>query len=185
MKMSEINKEFAPTQPGNYFRIEGLGTVVVRLVSELYPVKKAPSKNRTTGKTYEARTVFLCRVIDRRDDKIKLWEMPTVVKNQLLALAADDEFGFEEMPNYDIKVTKTMENGFTKYAVLPGMPKPLTEVEAAGVATESSVEEIQGKTQAREKEKFNQWAAEVSHQQEGQGPESHQEGEVNPEDLPF
>jgi len=41
---------------------------------------------------------FVCWIIDRRDNQIKLYFMPTTVLNAVGGLQMSDDFGFEDVP---------------------------------------------------------------------------------------
>lgn len=157
--MSEIGQKYAPQQQSGFFSLPNLGVQYqVRIVSELYAIQKAPSKNKQTGQIYPSRTVFLCRIIDRADKEVKLWEMPTTVKNQMLTYSQDADYAYDDMPGYDIKITKSKENNFTKYTVIAGRPLPLTPVEEEEIRTEKAIEEVGSIIQNKETEKMNAFA---------------------------
>jgi len=69
-------------------------------------------------------------VIDRADGKVKLFKMPYTVFKALGALQSDADYGFDLLPEYDLKINRIGTGKESEYTVLP-TPKitPLTEAE--------------------------------------------------------
>ena len=69
---------------------------------------------------------FMCYVLDRSDNKIKIGELPWSVLQYLSKYEKDDELGFDCYPMpYDVKITVDKENKDPKqiYSVLPGQAR--------------------------------------------------------------
>jgi len=75
---------------------------------------------------------FMCYVLDRSDNKIKIGELPWSVLQYLSKYEKDDELGFDCYPMpYDVKITVDKENKDPKqiYSVLPGQARTELTVE--------------------------------------------------------
>ena len=73
---------------------------------------------------------YLCWIIDRADNQIKLYEFGHSILKQLLALAKDGEYGFEVLPPYDVTITKKGVDLNTEYTVIAARNNtPITEEE--------------------------------------------------------
>ena len=68
----------------------------------------------------------LCYIYDYSDSIIKLAELAWSIFKQVGELAASSEYGYTDLPPYDIIVNKTGEGMETRYSVTPGRnDKPL------------------------------------------------------------
>jgi len=73
---------------------------------------------------------FLAYAIDRKDGAIKMLEVGASVIKQLKELAVSEDYGFEDMPAYDITIKKTGSGMDTEYTVIPARENTeLTEEE--------------------------------------------------------
>ena len=148
-------REIASTytfQSSGWFSMKQPGDYIVRIVSEFFPYLKAPFEH---GK--DPAQVFLCRVIDRADGKIKLYEMNNAVMKCVLVLASDDEAGFETIPPYDIKIVKMSTGPLPKnvrYSVLNRLVKPLTTEEENEVLALDPISVVGEKFKKREADKM-------------------------------
>lgn len=91
-----------------------------------------------TGEEKKASVKFVCYVLDRRDGKIKLAELPFAVIKVVTDLQEDPDYAFEDFPcPYDLKITFNKETKAPndKYKTLPA-PKiePITAEEASALA---------------------------------------------------
>jgi len=76
------------------------------------------------------RVRYLGWVIDRKDSKIKLLRIGHSIFKQIGVLAKDEEYGFEDLPEYDMTIKKTGTGLDTEYSVVPARNNsPLTETE--------------------------------------------------------
>ena len=145
--MSDISKQFA-ARPG-FFSLKNNETKTVRIVSELYPLQKAPGK-------FASRIVFVARILDRSENNAtKLWEIGSSIKNQLLELIQNPSTAYEDMPPYDIEVNRTLEGEIVKYTILPLEPTPLTESEKECLSKEKDIVGVVEKLQENERIKLN------------------------------
>ena len=68
-------------------------------------------------------------IIDRATGKMLIYECGVMVMKQLQSLANDADYGFDTIPEYDLKLTKEGELMATKYSVMPSPILPLTDYE--------------------------------------------------------
>lgn len=66
----------------------------------------------------KVRVQYLGFVIDRKDGKIKLLRIGHIIFKQIGELAENEEYAFEELPDYDITIRKTGQGLETKYSVV-------------------------------------------------------------------
>lgn len=131
-------------------------------------------------------------VIDRKDGKVKLAELPLSIGYAIQDLMNSEDYSFDEFPApYDITVTYDPDNKDPKaiYRSLPS-PKliPLTEEENASfneamskMSPEAYIEKRKEKAMpSAEATDDNLQALREQHQAEKK-----QEGEINPSDIPF
>ena len=86
---------------------------------------------------------WLCWAIDRADNKIKQWEMGYTIIQQIQKLAQSEEYGFDDLPPYDITVIKQGEGLETEYSVIAARKDtPLTEVEQDEIENLPAIPEI-------------------------------------------
>lgn len=152
MKLHEIT---AP--PGKYFKLED-GDNTIRVVSdpeisyEHYDEEKKKSiscigkekqcyycLNGTSNEKGEGSKKVIVRynfyIIDRRDGKIKETSLPWGVVKKYQSLAATKDFGFTELPDYDMTIQKSGKGILTKYELIPARAStPLTDVEKEELA---------------------------------------------------
>jgi len=73
---------------------------------------------------------YLCWIIDRADNQIKLYEFGHSILKQLVGLAKNEEYEFEVLPPYDITITKKGVDLNTEYTVVAARNNtPITEEE--------------------------------------------------------
>lgn len=86
---------------------------------------------------------FFVNVIDRKDGEVKPWAYPITIQNQLANYSQKEGYEFEEIPPYDISITKTGEKLGTRYLVVPDRNnKELTEEEKEMVKNAKPISEI-------------------------------------------
>ena len=78
-------------------------------------------------------------VIDRADGKVKIMEAGAMIMSQIQSLAKDEDYGFDTLPNYDIKIGKTGTGLETQYDVRNSPASELTDAERAIVMGLESV----------------------------------------------
>jgi len=89
----------------------------------------AKAFNATAPKESQAKKKYAMYVLDRASDEVLVAEFGMSIMKAIKTLALDSEYGFDSLPNYDIKVTRSGEGLDTEYAVLPTPVKELTEDE--------------------------------------------------------
>ena len=137
-------KDIEVSEASSYLKLV-TGENRLRIVSEAIPrwvawkdsksmnflTKEAADKhnNSCTDEKQKAKPKYAMWVINRASDEILCADFGVLIMKALKNLANDSEYGFEGLPSYDIKITKTGEGMDTEYAVLPLPAKPLTEEE--------------------------------------------------------
>ncbi len=88
---------------------------------------------------------WLAWIIDRKDGKLKLYNMPFTVSKSIVSLKTNAEYAFEDFP-MPFDITLNVKGAGTKeveYTVLPGRKEfSLTDEEKAALEKESPVEDI-------------------------------------------
>ncbi len=71
---------------------------------------------------YEGSAKFLMYVLDRKDNKIKLWKAPYTVGTSIAGYETDEEYRFDSYPMpYDVKLNaKNAGTKEVKYTLVPG-----------------------------------------------------------------
>lgn len=73
---------------------------------------------------------FLGWVIDRKDGEVKLLKIGWTIAEKLRNLKESEDYGFEDLPDYDIDIIRTGEGLDTEYDVIPARKSTeLTEEE--------------------------------------------------------
>jgi hypothetical protein len=76
------------------------------------------------------RAQFLGWVIDRKDEQLKILRIGYKIVQQIGELAKTSDYGFDEMPDYDLIIRKSGQGLDTSYVVLPAKTaSKLTEEE--------------------------------------------------------
>lgn len=105
---------------------------------------------------FEGSPKYLARILDRADNKVKLYKIPFTIFETISGFEQDDELTFSSFPMpYDVKVNAvgagTKE---VKYTVMPSMKQvPVDEAILADIAKQSSIKEVIGKMQEKNIEK--------------------------------
>ena len=137
---------------GDYFKLEQ-GENKIRLLSPAEPSithflgigqKAAPCVTGCIHCKSSKKTVkMMLYVLDRKDDKIKLAELPWSVFKIIGELAESSEYGFQDLPPYDLVITRTGEGMKTCYQVMPGRnQEPVSITLQNELATKKPVKEI-------------------------------------------
>lgn len=120
---------------GNKFKFKD-GDNKFRLVSEAVP-HKSVYKGRETLK-------FVCYIIDRKDNKLKLAFLPYTIIKAIGELAINEEYAFDVLPPYDINVKA--ENAGTKevnYSIIPARTNSeLTENEQEMLKKQKDIRKV-------------------------------------------
>lgn len=136
LSMNLASKSSGNYEKTEYFRIKSDGQVRVRVITEpeKFYTKFNPGGKPERDWNYfdKSSGKFLVHIIDRLDGKVKLYEMPKTIAEQIIALAKDEDFTFNSFPMpYDVKINVT--NAGTKEVVYQVMAsvkhEPLTELE--------------------------------------------------------
>lgn len=92
-----------------------------------------------------------CYVLDRADDsKVKIATFGKSIMKQIQELAMSAEYGYDELPPYDMTVTRTGTGMETRYAVLAARKDtPLTQEEQEEVAEAKNLEQHFKEQEAR------------------------------------
>jgi len=59
-------------------------------------------------------------ILDRKDGQVKLAEFPWSIFKSLGEMASSSEYGFKDLPPYDVVISKTGEGMETRYTLLAG-----------------------------------------------------------------
>lgn len=121
-----------------YLKLEE-GTSRIRIVSEPIEIWTIFNRAEKTAKKYldeellqndvnakDARKRFAMWVIDRKDGEMRMAEVGQTIANALQVLANDPDYGFDTIPPYDIKITKSGSGLDTEYTVMQSPASPLT-----------------------------------------------------------
>lgn len=136
----------------------------IRLISLLYPMGQhyVPAEKKShicigkdNGCKYceagiKMNLKHLCYVIDRDNGDIKKFQMPYTVVKALHEFADSEDYAFDEMPNYDITISKKGEKLNTEYTVIPAKESNLTEEEFEKVNALDDLGEILTKWKEKE-----------------------------------
>ena len=100
---------------------------------------------------------ILMWVIDRKDNKVKIAEFPTSVAKAIKELKSTVDYGFEDIPPYDITVKRIKTGAADKdveYSVIPDRnDKELTEAEKQSINNLSNLEEMVERMKEKEMKK--------------------------------
>lgn len=143
-----------------------------------------------TGCGYTGRPRFMCYVLDRNDDRVKLAEFPATVGTTIAGYEVDDDYAFSGYPMpYDIKVNaKGAGTKEVEYTVTPGRAN--TEVSGeimVELAKKTPVEAVieQDKDKARKMHGLPEIQTAVV-EDDGLGSyEDRRNVDINPSDIPF
>lgn len=191
--MGDAANKYKPQQSG-FFKMDEPGNYRVRVVSELEPVMKAPFREQDPAKQkLKVSTVFYCRVIDRKDGELKLWEMGWSIYQQYLAMSRDTDYAFDDFPGYDLKIEKIKtgpEKQNVKYNVLPAPVSPLSQEEMERIAKAKPMVEIAAKAQQTETQKMLELGVHPQDANDQRETLSRplvegDPGYTNPKDIPF
>lgn len=111
----------------------------------------------------ETRSQFLCYIIDRSDSRIKPYLMPPSVMEKLVNLQRSKDAGFEELPPYDVILTKTKKGDKVSYSSLRPSLKgntSLTEREKAEIEKLKPLEQILERLEAKQEKMGSQQISE-------------------------
>lgn len=157
--MNQANEQYGTGGSGGFFTFEKNGTYRLRVLTLCYPlathflgkgVKPAVCYGIDKGCPYHGESApkddkgeekkpsvkFVGYVIDRRDGKVKLGELPYSVINAINDLQEDEEYAFDDFPMpYDIKVTVDKDASPANMYKTLGSPNrsELTEEEEQGL----------------------------------------------------
>lgn len=96
---------------------------------------------------------FLMHVIDRRDGELRIAEVGWTVVKAIADLQQDSEYGFEDLPPYDINIKKTVKGtqpSDTEYTVIAGRSNTeLTAEEQAQIAKLTPIKEVADRIRAK------------------------------------
>lgn len=154
---------------------------------------------------YEGSPKYLARVLDRADNKVKLYKIPFTIFETISGFEQDDELKFSGFPMpYDVKVTAvgagTKE---VKYTVLPSLKQvPVDATVLAEIAKQKPIPEVieamQQKnlekhkadgTWQKEQDRIAKLGEDIKRATGGKAGEvdtiEYPEEDINPEDIPF
>jgi hypothetical protein len=103
----------------------------------------------------DPKPVWLCYVIDRTDNKIKLAEFGYTIIQQIQKLAQSEEYKFDVIPPYDITIVKTGSGLETEYTVIASRKDtPLTAEEEFEIKRLTPIEDMIKKKKQSAQEPF-------------------------------
>lgn len=105
---------------------------------------------------FEGNPKYLARILDRTDNKVKLYKIPFTIFETIAGFEKDEELEFSGFPMpYDIKV-KAVGAGTkeVKYTVMPSLKRvPVDEATLSSLSKEKSIAEVIEAMQAKNIEK--------------------------------
>jgi hypothetical protein len=128
----EVAKQYGVGGGGDWFNLKE-GENKIRLLTEFetYGEHYNPSAKKYTVCIGKEKGCLGCKngipitvrslgwVIDRTDGKVKLFKMPYTVFKAIGLLQTDDDYKFDLLPEYDLKINRTGTGKETEYSVLP------------------------------------------------------------------
>ena len=188
---NQVSKEYGTTS--EYFRPEE-GENKIRVLSGYEPLAKhwiELNGKRTTricfgkdkGCSYHKesdklpRVQFLLWILDRKDQTIKIYEAGWTFIKYLTDIKNDEDFSYQSLPDYDIKIRKTGKGLETEYTFTPSPRKPLTEEEMNAYMEKGDITEIVERMKSNAMEKSGGSEGIQKHSIEGSG--------INIEDVSF
>lgn len=121
---------------------------------------------------------FLLWVIDRKDNKPKIAELGWTIINAIGELQKDEEYGFQELPEYDVNIKKTVKGSGTQpsdieYTLVPSrINKPLTPEELTQLKSLTPVADVVKTIKERALREYSEMGIEAEHSVEEAFPES-------------
>ncbi len=105
---------------------------------------------------YEGSPKYLARILDRADNKVKMYKIPFTIFETVAGFEKDEELAFSSFPMpYDIKITaKGAGSKEVKYTVMPSLKR--VEVDSATLSSlskEKSIAEVIDAMQRKNKDK--------------------------------
>ncbi len=148
--LSEVKKNYGIKDSGDWMKLKD-GSNKVRIVSDfadygIHSIKdngKYRSEvciGKDNGCYYcsqglPVKVQFLGWVIDRADNQVKLLRIGWVIASQIKAYQESEEYGFKDLPPYDIDIVRSGEGLETDYNVIPARKDtPLTPEEEEMIA---------------------------------------------------
>ncbi|MEK9207422.1 MAG: hypothetical protein AAB922_03005 [Patescibacteria group bacterium] len=154
--------------------------------SNFYKLSEGENKLRLVGEAemfiseYQGKptTRFAAYVIDRVDGQVKPFTFGSQIMGQIASLANGSEYGFDDLPPYDLIVHKTGSGMATEYKVTPARKDTaLTQEEEKAVAELKPITELAQKLSNK---------VVAGEQNNAQPPiESYEENEISVADIPF
>lgn len=157
-------KDFKGMEEENnlYFKWKD-GVNIVRIVSEITLIWKAHLKDKSvkkfmleanaerynataTSEEEYAKPRGLFYVINRETNDIQIMEVGTMILKRIADLAVKPTYEFDDLPPYDLIITKTGSKLATRYEVDPARTNtPLTEEEKRVIATLEDLTQMNAK----------------------------------------
>ncbi len=153
---------------------------------------------------FEGNPKYLARVLDRADNKVKLYKIPFTIFETIAGFEKDEELEFSNFPMpYDVKVTaKGAGSKEVKYTVMPSLKRVnIDETVLEELKKQKSIKEVIALMQEKNIEKHKQdgtWQKEqdrlvqlAEELKKGLGVKSEEdtieypEEEIDPNDIPF
>jgi hypothetical protein len=152
---------------------------------------------------YSGNAKFLMYVLDRADNKIKLWKAPYTVGTTIAGYEKDEEYQFDGYPMpFDVKLNaKGAGTKEVKYALVPGRATtavgsevmdelakktPVVDI-VAKMKEKKKQEHIEDGTWDREQERKAKLKADLDEARGkgGQAESDYPKDDINPDDIPF
>lgn len=141
---------------GDWFKLQE-GENLIRVMTEpVIMFEKFKVGICYTNCGYEGTPRYLTYILDRKDNKIKLFKMPYSIAKHLSALSEDEDYRCETYPmTYDIKINaKGAGKKEVEYTVMAKLPKEIEQSAIDEVAKQTPVIDIIEKMKEKQKEKI-------------------------------
>lgn len=136
---------------GSKFKVKE-GANKIRLVSECLPHESEYMGNKNFK--------FLCHVLDRADNQVKLYFMPVKIYKDIQALQLSEDYSFQEVPMpYDVTINAVNAGTIeVQYSLMPAKNEvPLTDEELELVENTPSITEVRDRLENKKvKDKVNE-----------------------------
>lgn len=138
----------------DWFKIKE-GDNRVRFLSNPVPIAKYFNRQTSTSYVLEEFNApdefqgakksirYICWLWDRDDDSLKIAEFPYTIIKFVNELQKDEDWKFDELPEYDVVIKKTGSGLETKYSVVPSPKRDEVSKDVlSDFESESSAEEV-------------------------------------------
>lgn len=141
---------------GDWFKLQE-GENIIRIMTEpVIMFEKFKVGICYTNCGYEGTPRYLTYILDRKDNKIKLFKMPYSISKNLATISTDEDYFCDTYPmTYDIKINaKGAGKKDVEYSVIAKLPKEVEQSAIDELAKQKPVTEIIEKMKEKQKEKI-------------------------------